>query len=251
LHLDVWTQQDTRWMPIDKWNECAGFQIDAMSPRELRDEMEARLEGELCYIGLDLSKRIDLTAEVKVFPPSEKFKKWIVIPRFWVPEGCVEKRAKEDRVPYDLWIREGYITATEGNVVDFDIVEAQVLKDWARYKVPDVAYDEWNAVQISNSLAKKGVEMTVFGQGFASMSEPTNRLMELVLNRELAHLDNPVLRWNASNLVVKQDEAGNFKPNKDKSSEKIDGIVALIMGLGRAIANPEASDEWDGSVMSI
>lgn len=244
LHLNVWTQQDTRWMPLDKWNACAGFPMVGKDPKSLEAEVLEMLAGRECYGALDLSSKIDLTAYVKVFPPTEALPKYVAICRFYMPEDNVAERVKKDRVPYDVWIREGFITATPGNVVDYDFIEADVLRDAARFEFKEIAFDPYNATQVAVRLGKESLTMVEFRQGFLSMNEPTKELMVVVINKTLAHLSNPVLRWMAANMVVKQDEAGCLKPNKDKSQEKIDGIVALIMGLGRAIANP-ADDAGD------
>ena len=240
LHLNQWTQADVRWMPIDKWNGCDGYELapGAKDPKQLRAALEEKLAGRPCYGGLDLSSKVDLTAFAAIFPPSEDLPRWIALVDFWIPADNVQTRVKEDRIPYDVWIREGFLHETEGNVVDYDFVKAHILRFANRFDLRELAFDKWNAQQISNQLSGEGVQMVEFGQGFVSMSEPTKELMAIVLGGSLAHLGNPVLRWNADNLVVKTDEAGNLKPNKEKSSEKIDGAVALIMALGRGITSP-------------
>ena len=149
---------------------------------------------------------------------------------------------KEERVPYDVWIKAGWLRATDGNVIDYDVIMAKILEDCAAFEVKEVAFDPWNATHLSTQLMAQGVVTVEFRQGFASMSEPTKQLMTLVLGKKLAHLGNPVLKWMASNMVVKQDEAGNLKPNKAKATEKIDGIVATVMALGRAIHVPSGGD---------
>jgi phage terminase large subunit-like protein len=240
LRLNVWTQQNTRWMPIEAWNECTGFDMAGIDAKMLRAQVLEQLAGQMCYAGLDLSSKVDLTAFVKVFPPTEEIPKFVAVCRFYMPEDNVPRRVKEDRVPYDVWIREGFITATPGNVVDYDWIKADILKDAAQFEIKELAFDPYNATQMSTQLQQEGITTVEFRQGFISMSEPTKELMKIVLQKTLAHLSDPVLRWNAANVVVKQDEAGNLKLNKDKSPEKIDGLVALVMGLGRAIADPLA-----------
>jgi phage terminase large subunit-like protein len=242
LRLNVWTQQNTRWMPIEAWNECTGFSVAGIDPIVLQKQILERLTGQLCMAGLDLSSKVDLAAYVKLFLPTEAIPKFVAICRFYMPEDNVWKRVKEDRVPYDVWIREGFITATPGNVVDYDWIKSDILKDAKIFQMKELAFDPYNATQMSTQLQKEGITTVEFRQGFLSMSEPTKELMKIVLQKTLAHLSNPVLRWNAANVVVKQDEAGNLKMNKDKSPEKIDGLVALVMALGRAIASPGESD---------
>lgn len=243
LRLNVWTQQNTRWMPIEAWNECVGFSMAGIDARVLRAQVLEQLAGKVCYAGLDLSSKIDLTAYVKLFPPTEEIPKYVAICRFYMPEDNVGRRVKEDRVPYDVWIREGFITATPGNVVDYDWIKGDILRDAKTFEIRELAFDPYNATQTAIQLKNEGITTVEFRQGFLSMSEPTKELMKIVLQKKLAHLSDPVLRWNAANVVVKQDEAGNLKLNKDKSPEKIDGLVALVMALGRAIANPGESGE--------
>jgi phage terminase large subunit-like protein len=125
-----------------------------------------------------------------------------VLSRYFVPEENLRKRAERDRVPYDLWTRQGFIEATPGNVVDYGAIEQRILE---------------------------------FRQGFRSMAAPTRELEKLIVSKNLAHGGNPVTRWMAANVAVAQDPAGNLKPAKDKSTERIDGIVALIMAIGRAM----------------
>ena len=228
-----------RWIPIDKWNKCVGYDMTGLDAKSLLDKILPTLERRRCVAAVDLSSKIDLTAYLKLFPPIEKDPRWILIPRFFMPEENIEKRVKEDRVPYDVWIREGFITKTAGNVVDYDVIKPEILADAKRYELLELAFDPWNATQIGLQLQKEGLTVSEFRQGFASMSEPTKQFLALILSGKLAHLGNPVLKWMASNVVVKIDEAGNEKPNKRKSAERIDGIVAAIMALGRAMYQPE------------
>jgi phage terminase large subunit-like protein len=247
LHLNRWTQTDTRWMDLDEWADCsapfaAGAPAIPSDPHAARDELRERLIGRRCFGGLDLSSKVDLTAFVLLFTPTDDDPRYIAIPWFWMPEDNVEKRVKQDRVPYDLWIREHWIETTDGNVVDYDVIRAHIVEQRDDFEIAEIAFDPWNATHLSTQLQDDGLTTVEFRQGFASMSAPTKELMTLVLGRKLAHLGNPVLRWMASNLVVKTDPAGNIKPNKEKSAEKIDGIVALIMALGRA----QATSDGDG-----
>jgi phage terminase large subunit-like protein len=146
-------------------------------------------------------------------------------------------------VPYDLWVKQGAIEATPGNVVDYDVVRARILEDCERFLVREIAIDRWNSTQISTQLQEEGLTVALFGQGFASMSAPAKELERLVAGELFDHGANPVLRWMASNCAAAMDPAGNIKPDKAKSNEKIDGIVAVLMGLGRAIAMHEEDAE--------
>jgi len=225
LHLNQWTQQETRWLPMEAWNACA-HEVD-----------EKALAGWVGYGGLDLASSVDIAAFEIVFPPREEGDLWRVVSRFWIPEENIVERARRDRVPYDTWVRDGYITATPGNVIDYAFIMAEIERLGEMYDIREIAFDRWGAVQISTALEERGFTMVQFGQGFRSMSPPTKELLRMVLNGQIAHGGHPVLRWMADNMVVDTDPAGNVKPNKRKSREKIDGMVALIMALDRATRN--------------
>lgn len=223
LHLNQWTSQATRWMDMAVWDASASLII----PEQLK--------GRECYGGLDLASTTDVAAFVLVFPPVAPETAYQVVPFFWMPKDNVRKRIDSDRVPYDVWIREGFVTATDGNVIHYAAIRRKIEALAKEYDIREVAYDRWGAVQLSQELGDAGLTVIPFGQGFASMSPPTKELLNLVTGKNLRHGGNPVLRWMADNLVVKQDPAGNLKPDKAKSTEKIDGIVAMIMALDRAI----------------
>lgn len=156
------------------------------------------------------------------------------------------ERSHNDHVPYDVWVRAGYITATPGNVIDYEYILAQVDEDMQAYDIPEIAFDRWGASRIQTQLAELGDEnfLIQFGQGFASMSPPMKELERLIAGHRLAHGNNPVLNWMADNLVARTDPAGNIKPDKEKSLEKIDGMVALIMGLDRATRHAAADSVY-------
>lgn len=225
LHLNVWTQSETRWMRPEVWAGCNLGPVD-----------EAALAGRTCYGGLDLSTVTDISALVWVFPP-EGEGPFVVLPRFWVPEENMVLRSRNDRVPYEAWARAGLITATPGNVVDYAFILHQVARDVGRFNVREIAFDRWGATALTTQMVERGWSVVEFGQGFASMSAPMKELEKLTLSRELNHGGNPVLAWMADNVMASADPAGNIKPDKGKSREKIDGVVALIMGLDRALRN--------------
>ncbi len=230
LHLNQWTSQDTRWLDLGAWDACGG---EAIEP--------ADLAGRPCYAGLDLASTTDVAALVLVFPPQEDGK-FYVLPYFWIPAENITERGLRDRVPYDAWVRDGLMYATEGNVIDLQAIRAMINGLAEQYKIREVAFDRWGATAVSQDLIGDGFEMVQFGQGFASMSAPTKELLRLVLAKKLQHGNHPILRWMADNLVVDTDAAANLKPNKAKSREKIDGMVAMIMGLDRALRNGGAQD---------
>jgi phage terminase large subunit-like protein len=252
LHLNIWTNQETAAIKMDDWNSCVGFSLQNTDSRALQRDIEEKFSGQPCFIAVDLSSTEDITAEVKLFPPQTAGEKYVVIADFWLPEDNIERKIKEFRAPYDVWVREDFIHGTPGNIVDYDIVRAKVLADFEKYDVRELAFDPWNATQFANDLQKAGINverLVKFNQTIAMFAEPTKRLIEeLVLGRRLAHLGNPVMRWMASNLVVWEDGNGNKRPTKKSARGKIDGIVALIMALGRSIASPNdgASAYADG-----
>jgi len=146
-------------------------------------------------------------------------------------------RTNRDHVPYDVWEKQGFIKTTEGNVVHYGFIEAFIEDLGTKYNIREIAYDRWGAVQMVQNLEGLGFTVVPFGQGFKDMSPPSKELMRLTLDEKLAHGGNPVLRWMMDNIFIRTDSAGNIKPDKEKSTEKIDGAVATIMALDRAIRN--------------
>jgi len=225
LRLNIWVHQAVRWMPMAKWDLC-DTPVDA-----------ERLKGRTCYAGLDLSSTQDLTALVLVFPPSLPDEPYHILPFAWIPEETIDQRSRKDHVNYDLWKKQGYILSTEGNVVDYEAIEARILELREHYDIREIAYDRWNAQMLIQHLSDAGMTVVPFGQGFVSMSPPTKELMRLTLEEKLAHGGHPVLRWCMDNVVVQTDPAGNIKISKAKATEKVDLAVALVMALDRAIRN--------------
>ena len=223
LRLNQWVKQAVRWMPMEKWDKCA-FAVD-----------EDELEGRVCYGGLDLSSTTDITAFVLVFPPLDEDDKYIILPYFWIPEDNLTLRVNRDHVPYDVWERQGFLQTTEGNVVHYGFIEKFIERLGERFNIREIAFDRWGAVQMVQNLEGMGFTVVPFGQGFKDMSPPTKELMKLVLEQKIVHGGHPVLRWNMDNIFIRTDPAGNIKADKEKSTEKIDGAVATIMALDRAI----------------
>ncbi len=235
LRLNQWVKQAIRWMPMEKWDACS-FKTS-----------EADLAGRVCYGGLDLSSTTDITAFVLVFPPEDETDKYSVLPFFWVPEDTLELRVRRDHVPYDVWERQGFIQTTEGNVVHYGFIETFIEELGTKYNIREIAFDRWGAVQMVQNLEGMGFTVVPFGQGFKDMSPPTKELMKLTLEQRLAHSGHPVLRWMMDNIFIRTDPAGNIKADKEKSTEKIDGAVATIMALDRAIrcGNTSSTSVYD------
>lgn len=224
LNFCVWTEQATRWLDMDQWDLCGG-KINAASLAGRRK----------CWAGVDLSATTDLSALALVFEPDDDDVVDVLM-YYWVPEERMRERAQRDRVPYDRWVREGFIEMTEGNVVDYDAIRERIngLRDLG-YNIAEVAMDPWNATQTSTQLMGDGFEVAAIRQGFASLTAPSKELERRVAEKSIRHGDNPVLRWNASNVAIAQDPAGNIKPDKSKSTERIDGIAAIVNGMARML----------------
>jgi phage terminase large subunit-like protein len=227
-HLNIWTKAVTRWVNPIYWAACGELAVS-----------EAALAGRVSYAGLDLSQTYDITALVLVFPPEAAEEPYKVICRCWLPEDNMVERVRRDQVPYEAWARLGFLRLTPGNVVDYDFILAEIEELRRQYDIKEVGFDRWGASLISQKLMNMGGDEWVvpIGQGFASMSPPMKEMGKLIAEKKLAHGNNPVLSWMADNLVAREDAAGNIKPDKEKSREKIDGIVALIMALDRALRN--------------
>jgi len=225
LHLNIRTEQDVRWLQMDKWAKCGG---------ELPD-----LKGRECYGGLDLSSTTDISSLCLAFP--EEDGSYSLLSYNWIPGDNAHKRERTDRVPYLTWEKQGHMTLTDGNVIDYDVIRRDINDLNEIYNIKTICIDRWNSTQLTTQLSGDGLDVMAFGQGFASMSAPTKELEKIVLGEQLRHGDNPVLRWSASNVTVEEDAAGNLKPSKKKSTERIDPIVATIMALGGAMERTKST----------
>jgi len=221
----VWTEQSSVWLPIELWDACA-------HPVDLEE-----LQGRDCYGGLDLASTGDIAACVLVFPPQNYGDRWHVVPRLYCPREGIRTRSRRDGVPYDQWADQGYLVATEGNVIDYAFIREAIHQDAERFRIKRIAFDRWNSTHLVQELQADGFEMVGFGQGYASMAAPVRELEKLIRGDELAHGGHPVLRWMCSNIAPAVDPAGNTKFDKGRSGDKIDGMVALAMALGIAIAD--------------
>lgn len=277
-HLNVWTSQDVRWMPPDKWAACnsAG---PLGKPVELRAAAITKLLGRSCIGALDLSENVDLSAFILLFPPTKKIvdriarpqtreqqfrrepvvydevvmqeedPKWSVLCWFWVPNDNIDERTQKDRVHYDVWKREKFLQDMPGKSNNHERIRDTILALRQQYKIEAIGYDGWYAQWISAKLVEDGMKMHEVRMGFKTMSEPMKQLMAMVLEKRLEHYGDPVLAWNASNVAADMDAAGGIKPDKEKSKEKIDGVVSLIMAMAVVCAQP-ALAQPGGSVYS-
>lgn len=225
LNFCQWTEQDVRWIPMADWDSC---------PKTI-DLEELAKSKRRCWGGLDLSATNDYTAFLMCFPPLGEDDPWIWVPKIWVPGVTAEERERRDRLPITTWARQGLISVTEGNVVDYDFVIKEIEELGSRFAIQDIGYDSWNATQAANELGKLGFVMVEMRQGTATLNEPCKMLEKLVRSHQINHGGHQVMRWMASNVVVRVDANGNLAPDKEKSGQKIDGIVAGLMAMGRAI----------------
>lgn len=275
--LNVWVTQEIAWMSPEKWALCnhAG---NLISPIVLRERAIERLKGRICIGGLDLSAKHDLTAFALVFPPckeeveytplpqtrqqihfrepvtfTEKVIKegdpyWSVLVWSWVPKDVILERVKKDRVHYDVWEREKYLRTCPGSVIDHEFIYKEIVELKKQFQFNDIAFDSWNAQWIAKKLLDDGFKAESVKMVYSAMNEPMKELMGLVLQKKLEHYGDPILTWNAANVSATTDANGSIRPDKEKSKEKIDGIVAVIMAMSLICAEPTLAG--DGSVYS-
>jgi phage terminase large subunit-like protein len=238
LSLNRRVRMTARYVNIGDWDKCAdtGLGLD-------------QLTGRPCYAGLDLASTTDIAALALVFPGEDG--SYSFFHRFWCPQENILERSRRDGVPYQQWVEGGWLTATPGNVIDYEAILRELKAVNNATRLMEVGYDRWGATQISQQLTAEGIKVVPIGQGFASMSAPTKDLLRLVLEGRVKHRGDPVLRWMVGNTVVRTDPAENMKPDKEKSTGRIDGVVAAIMALDRAIRGTKQSvyekkdgDEW-------
>lgn len=222
--LNIWTQQDVRWLSPQSWDALAA-PVD-----------EHALAGRSCFGGLDMAATTDIAALVRYFD-SEGDGPDAVLATYWLPEETIRERSRRDRVPYDQWAKEGRVRVTPGNVVDYDRVRADILAMHDRTPFRELAYDPWNVTQLATQLQSDGLTVVPFRQGYATMSPAAKELEKRILGRAFTHGGDPVLSWMAGNAAVETDPAGNIKPSKRRSTERIDGIVALTMAVGRSMVH--------------
>jgi len=217
--LNRWQQVASSWIDMPTWHENRGHDVH-----------EASLVGRRCFGGLDLASVSDLTAWVLLFPCLTDPEAFDVLARLWVPEAQLTESRNANL--YRQWVRSGHLTTTPGNVCDYAYVRAQILKDAQQFQIASFAVDRlFQAAQLSTELAEEGLPVVAMGQGFMSMAAPTVLFERKLLERRLHHGGNPALAWQAANVIVKRDPAGNLKIDKSRVQEKVDAIVAIVMAL--------------------
>jgi phage terminase large subunit-like protein len=274
--LNVWVNQEFRWMDPSRWAQCSAAGTLA-NPKELRAAAIKKLQGRMAIGGLDLSEKFDLSAFALVFPPVvakiERVPRpqtreqimfrvpivydevemepadpnWSVLVWFWVPKDKIQERVKKDRVMYDVWARDEYLMTCPGSVIDHEVILKHIVELKDKFAVRDIGYDEWNAAWISKKLDESGFTTVKVPMTYGRMSEPMKNLMAAVLEHKLEHYGDPILSWNAGNVSATTNANGDIRPDKEKSKEKIDGIVAIIIALSLVCANPKLADDRGGA----
>ena len=218
LHLNQWMSSASKWLSDVQWMECNFEEVTL-----------EQFKGQRVWCGLDLASVRDVSCLVLLAEIDEKL---VCLPYFWTPKETAFVRSRRDGVDYIGWEKENLMELTEGDVTDYNYIKERIKEIAEVVNIQEIAYDRWNSSQLVIDLVNDGLPMIPFGQGFASMSAPTKELEKIVLAKELNHGGNKVLRWMCSNLAMKTDPAGNIKMDKSKSSEKIDGMISLVMALG-------------------
>ena len=231
LHLNQWMSSASKWLSDAQWMECN------KAPVRLED-----YRGMTAYAGLDLASVRDISAFVLIIPEDDRF---TIIPYFFAPKDTAFVRSRRDQVDYIGWSKEDLIELTEGDVTDYNYIKKRIKEVAEIVNIKEIAYDRWNSSQLVIDLVNDGLPMIPFGQGFASLSSPTKSLEKLILGKQLNHGGNKVLRWMASNVAVKSDPAGNIKFDKSKATEKIDGMVSLVMAIGSYMNDDSEDSSYD------
>lgn len=237
LHLNMQTKLETRWLLDETWMDCAIEEYDIP-------------DGTTCIAGLDLAATTDINALVLLFPELDD----LIVPYFWVPEDHPENHRRGSGGRYRAWIEAGMMETTPGSVTDYAYIRQRIVELSKRWPSIEIAIDPWNARYLSTQLSEDdGIPVVEFRQGYASMNEPTKELERRLMQKKMAHFGHPVLRWMMSNAMVKTDPAGNIKVDKEKSVDKVDGVIGLIMALGRSMIyeKPQKSAYEDRGILFV
>ena len=220
LYLNQWVNSDVAWMNMSKWHLCNDF------------IPETELLGRECYCGIDLSATTDLTSVNLEFRLDDD--RYVMLSHSFMPENRIMEKEKIDRVPYSVWIKQGYITATPGDVIDYEFVKAYIRNAAMKFQVKEICFDPWNCTQLANDLENEGFILVAVRQGYATLSEPTKDILALVYQKRIIHNQNPVLTWAISNCITRQDPNGNIALDKAKSKNRIDPAAAMVNSHSRA-----------------
>ena len=228
-HLNLWVNADTSWMDMLKWDKCGDPSLSV-------DDFA----GEEMIAGLDLASKVDIAAKVQVFKRDDHF---YVFGKYYLPEDTVEDSGNSQ---YEGWAIEARLTTTPGNVIDYEYIKEDIREDATRFDVRELPYDPYQATQLSTELAAEGLPMVEMRPSVLNFSEPMKEIEKLVLSGKLHHNGCPVMGWMISNVVCHMDAKDNIYPRKERPENKIDGVVALIMALGRWMANEDTTSVYEG-----
>lgn len=225
--LNIWTDVDQAWISSEDWSQCG------------TDIQEKDLNGLTCYAGMDLARVNDLSACAYYFPTQQGLDKPALIVDFFIPEFELHAREQRDRVPYRQWAEHHNLILTTGKTTDWDFIHHSIMKRNGQFNIEAFGYDRHFAGELVSKLEQDEVSMTGFGMGYISMGSPTQEMERLIVAGDMQHNKCPILTWNFSNCIVSKDPAGNLKPDKAKSIERIDGAVASIIALGMYLNREE------------
>ena len=239
FQLNVWVKASRRWLDVLKWEK--------LTDKKWKPE---QFEGRECYLGVDLSSHKDLTAAVWIFPPEEEGEKMFFYPRFYMPEARIEERIHSDKVPFDQWQEEGWLTALPGETVNYDLVRQDINIHRKKFELNKLGIDPFNAAGVGAQMQEEdGIELFNVRQGFLTMNQPCKYFEVMILDKTCQHDGNPIMSWCIDNVVTSMDPAGNLKPDKKKSNDvqgaatkRIDGVSALLTGLTLWIDDFEESN---------
>ncbi|MCI0526317.1 MAG: terminase large subunit, partial [Nitrospira sp.] len=226
LHLGIRTKQTTKYIDLDSWRASAGS-ID-----------ESALEGRFCFGGMDLSATSDITAVCWTFP-DRAYDKYEAIWRFWLPEAKLEDLNRRTAGQAEVWVRDGLLKLTSGNVIDNDEILYTIDQDAQKFNVRTIGYDRWMASDVVRRLTDNGLQCVGVQQSIAALNPATKEMLRLVLSKKYIHGGNPIMLWMIDNLSVEMDSSGRVKPNKTRAADKIDGVVAALMSLSECMNGKE------------
>jgi phage terminase large subunit-like protein len=235
-HLNIWVSARTAWLNMADWHSCGdgSLTLDQFVGRE-------------CWMGVDLASKTDIASIALIFRDEGDAgrDKWIVFTRNYLPEGAIE-RAGNNRAAYEAWQNAGHLVVTDGEEIDFDQIRDEIRDLAAMFQINEIAYDPWRATQLAHQLMKDGAEIIEYRNTVQNMSPPMREMEAAITGKRLVHPEDPVLTWMASNVVAKTDAKENIFPRKERNENKIDGIIAILMALGRAM-----NSETNGPTASI
>ena len=220
-----------KWINTEPWQACA-FQVNLIA-----------LAGKPCYMGMDLSASDDIMAVALCFPPPTPKERYQFLYRFFLPVEISPERAGKQKIPYDAWIKKGLVIATPGNVLDYEFITKRILEDALHYRIREIAFDPWDAHEIATKLTGRGFKIVPIRQTFSDMAGPTDFFKKKILAQTIAHNGNPVMNWMISCTELKKNKQGKTmpkKPNREKSDDRIEGVVASIIALGKEIRTTES-----------